>query len=133
MEPATAAGAAPAPAAVRGEASLGAAVAALVDDVRGLVSDAADVVAAESQAALQRALVMAAAALGASLLASLGAVALLAAVASELISRGLSLPEAMLCVALLCTLMAMLLWGIATRISRQASFASSRRMLRGGS
>jgi hypothetical protein len=56
---------------------------------------------------------------------------LLVAVASELVTRGLSLPEAMLCVALLCTLLAMLLWGIATHNSRQASFSSSRSMLRG--
>jgi hypothetical protein len=133
MEPATAAGATSAPAAARGEASLGAAVAALVDDVRGLVSDAADVVAAESQVALRRALVMAVSALSTALLGSLAVVALLAAMASELVSRGLSLAAALLCVALLCALLGMFLWGIVTRISRQASFANSRRLLRGNS
>lgn len=111
--------------------SLGVAVAALFEDVRGLLSDAAEIVVAESQAALRRMIVAAMCVLGAGLLAGLGLVALLAAVASELVSRGLSMAAALLCVALLCAVGGMLLWGAVTRVLRHASFATSRRLLRG--
>ena len=131
MQSDTAAGVTAAPPAAKGDIALGAAIADLIGDLRGLLSDAAEVVAAESQAALRRVLVMAVSALGAALLVSLGVVAVLAAMASELVSRGLSLAAALLCVAAVCALMGMFLWGIVTRISRQASFANSRRMLRG--
>jgi Putative Actinobacterial Holin-X, holin superfamily III len=132
MEPSTAAN--PAPASVpppRDDVSLSVAVAALVGDVRGLLSDAAEIVAAESQAALRRVVVGAVVALGAALLGGLSLIALLAALASELVSRGLSLAAALLCVAVLCAAGGMLLWSVVTRISRHASFASSRRLLRG--
>ena len=131
MEASPAANAAAAAAVAREEVSLGAAVAALVEDVRGLLSDAADVVAAESQSALRRLLVVAVSALGAALLGGLSVIALLAAIASELVSRGLSLAAALLCVAVLSGLGGMLLWGAVARISRHASFSSSRRLLRG--
>ena len=118
-------------AAPREAVSLGAAVAALVTDLRGLLSDAADVVVAESQAALRRLLVVIVSALGAVLLCGLSGIALLAAITSELVSRGLSVAAALLCVAVLCGVGALLLWGAVTRISRQSAFASSRRLLRG--
>ena len=131
MEPSAAANAASAAVPSRDEVSLGVAVAALIGDVRGLISDAAEIVAAESQAALRRIIVVAVSVLGAVLLGGLGLIALLAAVASELVSRGLSLAAALLCVAMLCGVGGMLLWSVVTRISHQASFASSRRLLRG--
>ena len=131
MESSTAANAASAAVPSRDDVSLGGAVAALVGDVRGLLSDVAEIVAAESQAALRRMIVVALSVLGAALLGGLSLIALLAAVASELVSRGLSLAAALFCVAMLCAVGGMLLWSAVTRISRQASFASSRRLLRG--
>ncbi|MEO8738687.1 MAG: phage holin family protein [Casimicrobiaceae bacterium] len=111
--------------------SLGAAVAALLGDVRGLLSDAADIVAADSQVALRRAVVVVVSALGAALLGGLGIVAILVAITAELVSRGLSLAAALVCVAALCGVTGVLLWSIVARVSRQASFASTRRLLRG--
>ena len=114
-----------------GDVSLGGAVAALVGDMRGLLSDAAEIVAAESQAALRRLVVVVVCICGAALLGGLSLVALLAALASELVSRGFSLAAALLCVAVLCAVGGMLFWSAVSRISRHGSFATSRRLLRG--
>lgn len=111
--------------------SLRAAVAALLGDVRGLLSDAADIVAAESQAALQRVLIATLCGFGAAFFGIFSVVTLLAAIAGELISNGVSPPVALLCVAVLCGLAGMMLWRAVPRILRRASFTTSRRLLRG--
>jgi hypothetical protein len=107
-------------------------MAQLLSSGRELVADAADLVAAEAQVALQILTALVVSAVCAAVFGVLAAAGLLAAVAMGMIERGFSGATATAVVALICALGAGWFVFRLRALARRGLFERSRRELRGG-
>jgi hypothetical protein len=110
---------------------LSTAVRELFSGLRAGAADVADLVAAEAQVALRLLLSIVLSAVGAAMLAIFAVAGLLAAFATELVTRGVSLSTAIVVVALMCAVGSISLAFQLRALSRRALFGRSRSQLRG--